>query len=513
MHTALNFPRRNFEKFALFSLLFGMTDSNERVKASEAVAGQPLAGDLRPANNQFAIDFLQNIEAHQPGENQVVSPISIESALLMTMEGARHQTADQMGDALALPVKLKRPGQPSPWALAAIRNDMKALLRQLSHEDSAAEQKARTQLAGLRKELDKVNDQANQLMQAGKFAEANKLAQKSNALADQINQLASTIDQYELKIANGIWTETTYPIASEFAETIASDYQAAIQNVDFKKAADKQRLQINQWISKHTQQKINDLLPPGSIDAMTRMVLANAIYFRGTWQEPFNESQTEDKDFFNQGTNKVHVSMMSKWCSTSRYAAFNSDGSPFATPRMLAEGTAPSRGYPTDGFQVVELAYNGGDLSMFVVLPMQPTGLAALIGSLTSEQVDQWEQTLAVRNFELQLPRFKLEVTYDLNRALNQLGMKAAFDANSADFTGMGSEGLFISRVLHKAFIEVNEKGTEAAAATAVVMAVTAAPAREIPFNPQFIADHPFLFLIKHRPSGLTLFVGKVESL
>ncbi len=513
MHKTLNLPRRDFQKLGFLSLLAGLTGCEALAQPSPPVAEHPLSGDLRQANNQFAINFLQNIEANQPDENQIVSPFSIESALLMTMEGARNQTADEMGLALALPGKLKQAEQQSPWNLESIRLDMQALLLQLSRRDKTAEQKVRTQLAALRAELNQANNEANQLSRGGNYAAANKLAQKTRALADQINQLAAQVDQYDLQVANGIWTELSYPISSEFKDKVAADYHAVIQNVDFKSAAEKQRLMINQWVSDHTQQKINDLLPPGTIDSMTRMVLANAIYFRGTWQEPFQESQTQKRDFLNHGTSKVQVSMMSKWCGTSRYAAFNSDGSPFATPRTLPEGSSPDQGYPQDGYQVAELAYNGGDLSMMVVLPTKPTGLNTLVDSLTSEQVDRWEETLEVRDFQLLLPKFKMEVTYDLNRALTQLGMKAAFDANLADFTGMGAEQLYISQVIHKAFIEVTEKGTEAAAATAVVMETTSAPVREIPFNPKFHADHPFLFLIRHRPSGLILFLGKVESL
>ncbi len=296
-------------------------------------------------------------------------------------------------------------------------------------------------------------------------------------------------------------------------ESVVANYNAGIQNVDFKNAAEVQRALINQWVSDHTQQKINDLIPPGALNATTRMVLANAVYFKGTWQDPFEESQTETKDFFNWGKNKTQVAMMSKWCDTSRYTAFNSDGTPFTTPKTLPEGTSRSVGYPQDGVQVIELAYNGGELSMLVMLPTKRAGLAVLISSLSAEQIDQWESAMEVRDVEVNLPKFKLEVNYDLNEALTRQGMKAAFEADIADFTGIGEEGLFISNVLHKAFIEVNEKGTKAAVATSVMMAPSAAPARDIPFVPQFVADHPFLFLIRHHQTGLILLVGKVESL
>ncbi len=505
MQTSLpQLDRRTFEQLVMGAALMSMSRSGS---ANPAVKNDALT----LANNQFAIQFLQNIESFKPGENQIVSPFSIESALLMTMEGARGKTSEEMGTTLGLPKSLKRGGG-VPWDLTSIRNEMKAILEGFYRVDVSGDQKLRQRLANLRRELSQANDKANELMRAGKHQNASSVSRTANTLADQVNLLSKSVDRYELRIANSIWAEKTFPIEVDYKNTLNEFYGAAIENVDFKHAAETQRVRINKWVSEHTEKKINDLIQPGVLDSLTRMVLANAIYFRGTWQEPFTESQTKQKQFFNRGVAESQVATMSKYFESGRYAAFHGDGSEFATPTTLPEGASPDQGYPTDGFQAVELPYNGDDMSMLVLLPRQRDGLGKLISLLAADRIPAWDLALQARDFNIELPKFKLEVAYDLNETLKRQGINDAFNPNAADFSGISPEGIFISKVVHKAFVEVNEKGTEAAAATAVVM-TRASAVRELPFVPNFFADHPFLFLIRNRHTGLILFLGKVETL
>ncbi len=505
--SATKLTRRSFQQLAISAGLlalprWGMADS------------PPNSDDnLTIANNRFALQFLQSIETAAHAENEVFSPISIESALLMTLEGAHENTAAEMGSTLCLPASLKTKDSRDPWALEPIRKEMTAILRSLQRSDSINESRTTEKLATLRQELEKTNRRAAQLAQQQKYNESQALSLKAMALADQINELAKSVDQYKLNIANSIWADNSLPVEHEFQNTLAQDYDAAIENVNFSGDPETQRTRINEWVSTATEQKIKELLSVGTVTSQTQMVLANAVYFHGTWEDPFQESQTTPKPFFNLGSNQTLVSTMFKYCTSSRYGAFTSDGKLFNSPSTLPEDAEPTAGYPQSGCQVVELNYNGGDLSMMILLPTNRNGLGSLIQTLSAERIESWANSLEKRDFRIELPKFKLEAKYDLKELLTSMGMHDAFQASAADFSAISPQGLFISEVIHKAFIEVNEKGTEAAAATAVVMAPTSAQIADIPFVPELIADHPFAFLIRHRHTGLILFVGKVEQL
>lgn len=499
--------RRDFQRLLLGAAFIGST---YRTMANEPFIARDTT--LSQLNNHFAVDLLQNLENQNSQQNQLVSPFSIESALLMTLEGARGNTAVEMGKTLGLPPTMQNRAEGSPWNLEAVRSSMQGLHAQLRRRDASKDKITKGKLDSLRRELDKANAAAQELMRSGKYSEVNVANKKAEQVAKQFNELAKTIDQYELRIANSVWIENSFDVNPGFAEKIRTFYAAVAENVDFKNAPEDQRERINEWVSEHTEQKIQQLIPRGGLPSSTRMVLANAVYFRGTWSEPFERSQTAPLPFYQQGKNEVAVPTMSKLVETGRYGAYNTDGKLFATPKMMREGAPPDQGYPKDGFQIIELPYNGDDLSMIVVLPSQRNGLASLIKALSSTKLDGWINQLAAREFMINLPKFKQEVTYDLEDVLKKQGMIAAFDPSSADFSGISSEGLYISKVKHKAFVEVNEEGTEAAAATVVMMAPTAA-FRDVPFTPVFRADHPFLYIIRNRHTGLILFLGKVESI
>ena len=269
-----------------------------------------------------------------------------------------------------------------------------------------------------------------------------------------------------------------------FLKPRRDQYQAALGQVNFQTQTEPARQTINTWVEQQTAGKIADLLPQGTIEPRTKLVLTNAIYFKGNWQEPFEKSATRDLDFAVSGSQKQRVPMMQK---TDR----------FQFARL-------------DGLKVLQLPYTGGQLSMIAVLPDDVDGLAKVEESLSPERWKQWTSSLKNTQVSLRLPRFKTTSEFSLKRALSELGMPLAFMEFSADFSGMnGQHDLFISEAIHKAFVDVNEQGTEAAAATAIVIAPASAiiePARPEEFH----ADHPFLFAIVDNRVGSVLFLGRV---
>lgn len=289
---------------------------------------------------------------------------------------------------------------------------------------------------------------------------------------------------YELTIANALWGQDGYAFNPEYLQLVRRYYGGNLQNVDFVEAPEASRQRINQWVERQTNDRIQDLVPPGAIDALTRLVLTNAIYFKGRWAEPFEERFTRDEAF--------------------RFA----DGSSADVPLMRRSG---EYGYAEiDGVQVLSLPYGGEELSMVVVLPRDARALAALERDLTLEQLQRWARGGRRQEVHVFLPRFKIESQFSLGEALQAMGMTDAF-SDDADLSGIAqAEQLAISAVLHKAFVDVNEEGTEAAAATAVIVGVTAAPPQSEP--PVFRADHPFLFLIRENRSGAILFLGRVSA-
>jgi serpin B len=290
---------------------------------------------------------------------------------------------------------------------------------------------------------------------------------------------------YQLSTANAIWMQQGYGWRSAFQDRVVNDYRAGLHSADFRADPEVWRLKINGWVEKETRDRIKDLLPQGTVTPRTRMVLANAVYFKGDWATPFEPKRTQDAPFTA------------------------ADGTRTSVPMMHRVGTV--RLYQDDAVQVAELPYQGDEVTMTVVLPRKADGLPAVEDRIAAAgSAAGIGLTRPAYDVRLYLPRFKVETEYELTPALKALGMTAAFDG-SADFSGMidGREHLHISAVAHKAFVEVNEEGTEAAAATGVVMRATAAPVGE---PPTFRADRPFLFLIRHVPTDTVLFQGRYEK-
>lgn len=301
--------------------------------------------------------------------------------------------------------------------------------------------------------------------------------------ADLLARTNPQSKHYQLNTANALWGQQGYRFEPDFLSVVTKSYGGGLQNVDFKERRPQAVRKINEWVENRTNQKIKNLVHQDDVSALTRLVLTNAIYFKGDWDSKFSKDATRPGPFKLASGNLVNVPMM------NLSASF-----PFAESQ-------------TDGLKTIELPYAGGDLAMLVLLPAE--GMEKLEASLTLVKLKELRATLRPQKVEVSLPKFKFETRYQLGSLLSAMGMPDAFSEERADFSGMtGAKTLHISRVIHQAMIDVNEEGSEAAAATAVVMQGKSIAAH----RPVFHADHPFLFLIIHMPTESILFVGRVAD-
>ncbi len=365
-------------------------------------------------NNQFALDLYSKYKSDDG--NVFFSPYSIETALAMTYEGARGQTADEMQSVLHFPKDDQER-----------RNGFAAIYEQINRKDK----------------------------------------------------------NYTLSTANALWAQKDYYFLPDYLDITGKYYDGNVTNLDFVRDAENSRLTINSWVENQTNDKITDLIPPGVIDASTRLVLTNAIYFKGTWVKQFDKDNTQEQDFRVSPSTTVKAQMMSL---TGEDAVFNYT--------------------ETDQAQILELPYAGNDLSMLIFLP-KGDDINSLEGSLSAGNLAAWENSMSEENVNVYMPKYKFETKYYMTDTLKEMGMPTAFSGD-ADFSGMtGKKDLFISDVIHQAYIEVNEEGTEAAAATGVIMGATSVgPSQVKTFN----ADHPFIFLIQDKTTGAILFMGRVND-
>jgi len=369
-------------------------------------------------NSDFAFDLYQAL--NKEDDNIFYSPYSMSLALAMTYAGARGETEQQMADTLHFILPQDR-----------LHPAFNSLDIELSQRGEGAQ---------------------------GKDGEG-----------------------FRLNIVNAIWGQKDYEFLTTFLDTLAENYGAGLRLLDFISAPDESCLTINNWVSDQTEGRIENLIPQGLINELTRLVLTNAIYFNAAWQYPFSGDITGDGPFYLLDGREVTVPMMRQTESFS-----------------YAEG---------DGYQVVELPYDSGELSMVILLP-QSDQFEAFEESLDAQRVEDMVKALEPRRVTLTMPRFEFESSLSLKETLAGMGMPVAF-SGSADFSGMtGNRDLFIADVVHKAFVSVDEAGTEAAAATAVVMSLTAVPGTPV----EVTIDHPFLFLIRDIETGTILFVGRVVN-
>jgi serpin B len=300
------------------------------------------------------------------------------------------------------------------------------------------------------------------------------------AYSKLIENLKSNKD-YELNIANALWLQKDYKYLQEFLNIMEKYYKGGFNEVDYITDPEGARIKINDWVSRETKEKIKDILNPKDITRLTRLVLTNAIYFKGKWQTEFNKNLTNDEYFYLINGQKTKVKMMYQK-NTFNY-------------------------YENDDLQLLEIPYKGNKISMVIILPK--VGKFKTVENIMDEKkLQEWLKNAMGTEVKAYIPRFKFTQSFDLSKNLSDMGMEDAFSA-AADFSGINGKknDLYIRRVIHKAFVEVNEEGTEAAAATAVVLDTKALILiKELVFK----ADHPFIFLIRDKEAGSILFMGRV---
>lgn len=295
---------------------------------------------------------------------------------------------------------------------------------------------------------------------------------------------------YEFKTVNALWAEQSYKFSKDFIKLANDKYIAPSVNVSFVTATEQVRKHINEWVFKATGEHIKEILPSDSITNVTRLVLTNAIYFKATWLKEFVPGETKDGDFWAKGSEKVTASFMRQKDSYN-YAEI-------------------------DAFKAIEIPYLARDktvasrFSFIALLPNEKTGIAALEASLTSEKIEKIFGSLKPTGIILSLPKFKIDSPFELSKSLTDLGMKTAF-SDEADFSGMTEEkkkDLYLANVQHQTSFDIHEKGSEASSATAIVANYKSS----MPSYIDVAIDHPFLFLVKDKVTGMILFLGKVAD-
>jgi serpin B len=346
-------------------------------------------------------------------------------------------------------------------------------------------------------------DTANGIRSVFHFPSDDTLRRAS--FAEILNTINQASGKYKLYTANAIWLQKDYPFLKDYKDIISNYYLGQIKNLDFVNNPVGASSSINNWISKYTSNKIKDMTNPNMFNELTRAVLTNAIYFKGKWEHKFDRRDTQPKDFTLESGEKIKVPMMKL---TDEKLHFNYT--------------------ETDGVQIVEMSYQGSKLSMLVLLPrtnitstnaysrfeeegIEPelSNMTHLESILTEEKLQEWRSKLKPQIVYIYMPKFTFETSYSLTDYLKSMGMNEAFTWPGADFSGMdGTKNLYIDKILHKAYIDVYEEGTEAAAATTISMMAGAAMPRYI----EFMADHPFIFIIQESETGNILFIGRVND-
>ncbi|MFA5773564.1 MAG: serpin family protein [Candidatus Paceibacterota bacterium] len=303
------------------------------------------------------------------------------------------------------------------------------------------------------------------------------------------NEINKPNSDYQLTIANALWAQKDYKFLDEYFSNVDKYYSGKATNLDFKNATEDARLTINKWIEDKTNSKIKDILPPKSLDTMTKLVLTNAIYFNGKWDKTFDKKETKaDTTFLSDSGNDIKVNMMQQ--SNDDKTIFNYT--------------------ENENSQMLEMPYKGDKLSMIIVLPKE-NNITSFEKLFTLSNFDNWKKNLKKQRVNVYIPQFKFGIKYLMADTLKLMGMPTAFSGN-ADFSKMdGTKDLFISSVIHQAFVDVNEDGTEAAAATVISMNA-GSYFHEGPVIPTFYANHPFLFVIQDTTNGNILFIGKIVN-
>ncbi|NXI36309.1 SPB10 protein, partial [Galbula dea] len=406
---------------------------------------------LNKANTRFALDFFKH-ECQEDGDKNILfSPFSISSALATVYLGAKGNTADQMAKVLHF-----NKAEEVRNITTTIKNQVYSRKEEHLSNRSACFQKT---------------DKWDNIHAVFKI------------LNFEINQHTKN---YLLKSVSHLCGEKSLPFSKEYLLLAKKYYNAEPQSVNFVEAADEIRKEINSKVEHQTEGKIQNLLSPGSIDSLTRLVLINVLYFKGNWKTKFEAGATRQRPFkINVHTTKpVPMMYLSDKLSWTHVESVQTD--------------------------VLELPYVNNDLSMFILLPSDITGLQKLEKELTFENLSTWTnpELMDKMKMEVYLPRFTFEKKCDLKSTLSRMGIQDAFTEGQADFTGMSENGdMFLSQVFHKCYLEVSEEGTEAAAASSAALA-----SRSLGATVVFVADHPFLFFIRHNKTKSILFLGRFSS-
>ena len=305
-------------------------------------------------------------------------------------------------------------------------------------------------------------------------------AKRQKAISELLSQFNHKDDWYSLQVANALWVKDGYEIKQGYLDAAKTHYSSTVDNVDF--VTDDGVNEINSWVKEKTNDRIENILAPGSTDDSTRMVITNAVYFKGKWSSEFNPRNTSEKPFWTDKNSSVIVPMMKQPVDIYNYAK-------------------------TANLQALELNYLGGDISMVILLPKDKDGIQSLEQSMYKKKFDAIKDGMTRQPITVEIPKFEFETQYDLKPPLQSLGLNDAFDKNSANFQGITDEQIYLDKAAHKAFVNVNEEGTEAAAITALVARAESGPPEP---RHEFVADHPFMFVIQEKETGEILFVGRV---
>ena len=396
-----------------------LQSSKPRISSPTVTAAD--SQQLTDGNTGFALSLYQSLLASNNG-NLFYSPYSISEALAMTYAGAAGNTATQMAQALNFTLPQSR----------------------------------------LHAAFDKLDLEL--------------------ATRGQNTPTATDTQPFKLNVVNAIWGQSNYPFLSGFLDTLKLNYGAGLRTLDFIKNPDASRIVINDWVASQTANKIKDLIPQGTINNQTRLVLTNAIYFKAGWKYRFEKSATSNGTFHNLSGNTASVQMM-----------------------KLTDGFSYSE---NEDYQAIELPYDGDQIAMDIIMPKLET-FQAFEGTLDLNTFNGILKSMIPAAIELTLPKFNIESDLSLKTVLSALGMTNAFTSD-ADFSGIdGKKDLFIQDVIHKSFVNVNEDGTEAAAASGVVIGVTSILVPDAIMT----VDHPFIFVIRDIPTGTILFIGRVAQL
>ncbi|XP_074003039.1 leukocyte elastase inhibitor-like [Numenius arquata] len=406
---------------------------------------------------EFCLDLYNKLNRNAEDTNIVFSPMSISVALALVHLGAKNNTAAQIEKVLHVRNAAGRTSLGSE-----LESTTPAMEPEPSHERQPS------------------------LSQCNKDGDLNHRAFQTLLL-----QLQNLGESYVLTLANNLFLQQGFELRQQFLMCTKELYGAMLQTVDFHGAVEAARTKINSWVESETQGKIKDLFAPGVIDAHALLVLVNVIYFKASWEHKFDEQKTVQRDFKLNQNEKKPVQM------------------------MYQKGMFKFGYIEEMGAQVLELPYAQKSLSMIILLPGDmadgsTSGLEQIESTMTYENLTLWASSehMFETRVEVYLPRFKLESTFNLNEVLQEMGMTDIFTESKADLSAMSfAKSLVLSNVVHKTYVEVNEEGTVAAAGTGAVIV-----RRSLPLTEVFMADHPFLFFIRHNPTNTILFFGKLCS-